>query len=133
MKKSEAQRKVDGIKGEIQQIKEEIQNLKQSEKFLDLESQITRAKGSLTDNLRSTDILRQEGRDFNITETRATIVDNLKRNRPRVGNQKDPVFVLCEMLSDFQTKKNALDAQFEVVEKSARLCLFKCVNSKIGT
>jgi hypothetical protein len=117
LEKSEAQRKVDGIKGQIQQIKEEIQNLKQSEKFLDLESQITRAKGSLKDNLRSTDILRQEGRDFNITETRTTIVDNLKRNRP--GSQKDPVFVLCDMLSDFQTKKKALDEQLKIVEKSA--------------
>jgi hypothetical protein len=116
--KSEAEKKVEGIKVEIQQIKEEIQNLKQSEKFLDLESQITRAKGSLKDNLRSTDILRQEGRDFNITETRTTIVDSLKRNRPR-GGQKDPVFVLCDMLSDFQTKKKALDEQLKIVEKSA--------------
>ena len=82
------------IKGEIQQIKEEIQNLKQSEKFLDLENQITRAKGSLKDNLRSTEVLRQEARDFNITETRTTIADALKKRRPRVGNQKDPVLVL---------------------------------------
>jgi len=104
LEKSEAQRKVDGVKGEIQQIKKEIEGLKQSEKFLGLETQITRTKGSLKDNLRSTQVLRQEGRDFNITETRTTIVDNLKRNRPR-GSQKDPVFVLCDMLSDFQTKK----------------------------
>jgi hypothetical protein len=118
LEKSEAQRKVDGIKGEIQQIKEEIKSLKQSEKFLDLEAQITRTKGSLKDNLRSTQVLRQEGRDFNITETRTTIVDNLKRNRPR-GSQKDPVFVLCDMLSDFQTKKKALDEQLKIVEESA--------------
>ena len=118
LEKSEAQRKVDGVKGEIQQIKEEIESLKQTEKFLDLEAQITRTKGSLKDNLRSTQVLRQEGRDFNITEIRTTIVDNLKRNRPR-GNQKDPVFVLCDMLSDFQTKKKALDEQLKIVEESA--------------
>ena len=119
VEKSEAQKKLDSIKGEIQQIKEEIQNLKQSEKFLDLESQITRAKGSLKDNLRSTDILRQEGRDFNITETRTTIVDALKKGRPREGNRKDPVLVLHGMLSDFQTKTKAIDEQLKIVEENA--------------
>jgi len=119
LEKSEAQKKVDGIKGEIQQIKEEIQNLKQSEKFLDLENQITRAKGSLKDNLRSTDILRQEGRDFNITETRTTIVDALKKGRPREGNRKDPVLVLHGMLSDFQTKTKAINEQLKIVEENA--------------
>ena len=117
LEKSEAQKKVDGIKGEIQQIKEEIQNLKQSEKFLDLENQITRAKGSLKDNLRSTEVLRQEARDFNITETRTTIADALKKRRPRVGNQKDPVLVLYGMLSDFHTKTKALDEQLKIVEE----------------
>jgi hypothetical protein len=119
LEKSEAQKKVDGIKGEIQQIKEEIQNLKQSKKFLDLENQITRAKGSLKDNLRSTDILRQEGRDFNITETRTTIVDALKKGRPREGNRKDPVLVLHGMLSDFQTKTKAINEQLKIVEENA--------------
>ncbi|WPX98895.1 Putative ankyrin repeat-containing protein [Candidatus Megaera polyxenophila] len=119
LEKSEAQKKVDGIKGKIQRTKEEIENLKQSEKFLDLENQITRTKGFLKDNLRTTKALIQKGKDFHITETRMTIVDNLKRNRPRDGDQKDPVFVLCGMLSDFQTKQQALDEQLKIVEESA--------------
>jgi len=60
----------------------------------------------------------REGRVFNITETRTTIVDSLKIKRPR-GAEKDPVFVLCEMLSNFQTKKKALDEQLKIVEESA--------------
>jgi len=118
LEEPEAQKKVNDINGKIKQIKEEIENLKQSKPFLDLENKITTAERSLNDNIRANKTLMREGRVFNITETRTTIVDSLKIKRPR-GAEKDPVFVLCEMLSNFQTKKKALDEQLKIVEKSA--------------
>ena len=52
-------------------------------------------------------------------KTRTTIVDALKKGRPREGNRKDPVLVLHGMLSDFQIKAKAIEEQSKIVEESA--------------
>ncbi len=99
------QKEVNSIKAEIQQIQKEIDELERSQEFRELGDKLTRTRKSLQSNVRDIKTLKQRGQDFNITETRTTIVDALKIKRPREGTTKDPVLVLYGMVSDFQTKK----------------------------
>ena len=119
LEKSKVQKEVNSIKAEIQQIQKEIDELERSQEFRELGDKLTRTRKSLQSNVRDIKTLKQRGQDFNITETRTTIVDALKIKRPREGTTKDPVLVLYGMVSDFQTKKKALDEQLKIVEESA--------------